>query len=114
MHAAKAHQLKRDASQALRRARHAPVIIMKGNQPRAVMMRLDDDSVLGQPGVKLALATSLFKEGHLPLGRAARLAEMSLGEFMEYLSRRRIPVVRGTAREAKADLEALNVWLGSS
>ncbi|MFZ0888972.1 MAG: UPF0175 family protein [Candidatus Binataceae bacterium] len=114
MHAFKVHELKNNPSEALRQARKAPVIILKGDQPEAVIFHLDDDDLLKRPGMRLALATALFKEGHLPLGRAARLAELPLTEFIRHLSRAGIPAIGGSAREAEEDLEALRRWRKSS
>jgi predicted HTH domain antitoxin len=114
MHAVKIHELKNNPSEALRQAKKAPVIVMKDDQPEAVIFHLDSDVLLAQPGMRLALAISLFKEGHLPLGRAARLAELPLVEFIAQLSRERIPVITGTPREAREDMETLRKWRKSS
>ena|SRR5208282_4213884 len=114
MHAVKVHELKNNPSEALREARKAPVIVMKGDQPEAVIFHLDDDALLGLPGIKLALATALFRDGHLPLGRAARLAGLSLAEFIQHLSRAGIPAIAGSAQEARKDLDALRKWRKSS
>jgi predicted HTH domain antitoxin len=114
MHAVNVHQLKNNPSEALRKVKDAPVIVMKGDRPTALMLNLDDDELLKQPDVRLALATELFRCGHLSLGRAARVAKMPLVEFMKHLSERGIPVIRGTAREVKKDLKALDKWRASS
>jgi predicted HTH domain antitoxin len=114
MHAVNVHQLKNNPSEALRKVKDAPVIVLKGDKPTAIMLNLDDDALLTQPDVKLALATELFRCGHLPLGRAARLANMAIVDFMRHLSARGIPIIQGTANEAKADLKALNKWTASS
>jgi predicted HTH domain antitoxin len=66
------------------------------------------------PIKRLALATALFKDGHLPLRRAARLAEMPLAEFIRHLSSEGIPATIGKAREVKDDLETLRKWRRSS
>jgi predicted HTH domain antitoxin len=114
MHAVNVHQLKNNPSEALRKVKDAPVIVLKGDKPTAIMLNLDDDTLLNDPDVKLALATELFKCGHLSLGRAARLSMMAIVDFMRHLAVREIPVIQGTAREAKADLETLNKWVASS
>lgn len=114
MHAFKVHELKNNPSEALRKAKTGPVIIMKGDQPEAVLFHLDDDSLLSQPGMRLALATALFKEGRLALGRAARVAEIPLAEFIRHLSREAIPAISGKASEVKHDLETLRKWRKSS
>jgi prevent-host-death family protein len=46
-----------------------------------------------QADVHTALAVRLFQEGTLTLGRAARVARMSLAEFQETMSVQGIPVV---------------------
>jgi len=116
MHAVNVHQLKNNPSEALRKVKDAPVIVLKGDKPTAIMLNLDDDALLTEPDVKLALATELFRCGHLPLGRAARLANMAMAivDFMRHLSARGIPIIQGTANEAKADLKALKKWTASS
>jgi predicted HTH domain antitoxin len=114
MHAFKINELKNNPSEALRKAKTAPVIIMKRDHPEAVIFHLDNDSLLSEPGMRLALATALFKDGHLPLGRATRVAEMPLGEFIRHLSREGIPAISGKAREVRGDLEALRKWRKSS
>lgn len=58
------------------------------------MLSLDDQDLLEHPDVRLALATELFKCGHLSLGRAARVANTPLVDFLKHLSSRRIPVIR--------------------
>ena len=114
MHAVKVHELKNNPSEALRRARKAPVIVMKGDQPEAVIFHLDNDGLLSEAGVRKALAAALFKDGHLSLGRAARLAEMTLHEFIPFLGSQGISAITGTAREVREDLESLRKWDKSS
>lgn len=114
MHAVNVHQLKNNPSEALRKVKDAPVIVLKGDKPTAIMLNLDDESLLSQPDVRVALATELFRCGHLSLGRAARLANMPVVDFMRHLSARGIPVIQGTAQQVKVDLEELNKWTASS
>ena len=49
--------------------------------------------MLLEHGVHKALAENLYQSGALSLGQAARLANMSIAEFTEYLSQLGIPVV---------------------
>ncbi len=114
MHAVNVHQLKNNPSEALRKVKDAPVIVLKGDKPAAIMLNLDDEGLLKEPDVKLALATELFRCGHLSLGRAARLAGIAIVNFMRHLSAREIPIIQGTAKEAKTDLETLKKWAASS
>jgi predicted HTH domain antitoxin len=114
MHAVNLHQLKNNPSEALRKVKDAPVIVLKGDRPTAIMLNLDDEALLSQPDVMLALAAELLRSGHLSLGRAARLANMPIVDFMRHLSARGIPIIQGKKEEAKVDLQALNKWTGSS
>ena len=114
MYAVKVHELKNNPSEALRRARKGPVIVMKGDEPEAIIFHLDSNALLSQAGMRLALATALFKDGHLSLGHAARLADMPLAEFIPYLGSRGIPAITGTAEDARKDLAALRKWRKSS
>ncbi len=114
MHAVNVHQLKNNPSEALRKAKDAPVIVLKGDTPSAIMLNLDDDAILKEPDVRLALATELFRCGHLSLGRAARVARVALVDFMQHLSARGIQIIKGTGKEAHADVDAIKKWRASS
>jgi predicted HTH domain antitoxin len=106
--------LKNNPSEALRKAREDVVVVMNRDEPDALLVHLDKDQAWSLPGVRAALATALFRDGHLSLGRAARLAVMSLPEFIAHLGRLGIPAVGMTAEEAGRDLDTLDAWLASS
>lgn len=107
-------QLKNNPSEALRMARKHPVVVMNRDQPEALLVHLDDERLLQEPGVRVALATALYKAESLSLGRAARVAGMTLAEFMQHVSRLGIPVVRGTAQTVRDDVKSLAAWRGRS
>lgn len=65
-------QLKSNPSDVLRMARKAPVVVMNRDRPEALLFHLDDEGLLGEPGVRLALATSLYKNDSVSLGRGRR------------------------------------------
>ena len=69
--------------------------------------------MMNKPDVDLALAAALFKDGKLPLARAAKLARLPLPEFMQCLSRSGIAAIQGVADEVAADVETLESWLAS-
>lgn len=77
------------------------------------MVGIESSKVLDAKGVRPALATALFKDGHLSLARAARLAELPLGQFVSHLSLG-IAVVNGGADDAQQDMETLEQWLALS
>jgi predicted HTH domain antitoxin len=106
--------LKNNPSEALRKARKNMVVVMNRDTPDAVLMHLDQEETLSLPGVRAALATALFRDGALSLGRAARLGEMSVAAFMRHLSRLGIPAIGGSAEETHKDMDTLDAWLASS
>ncbi len=111
MKAVNVRQLKNNPSEALRMARKDPVVVMNRDQPEALLVHLDDDKLLKEPGVRLALATALYRSESLSLGKAARFARMALAEFMRHVSRLGIAVVRGTPESVREDAKTLEAWL---
>lgn len=103
-------QLRNAASAVLRMAREQPVVVLKRNQPEALLVHLDHETLLREPGVRVALATALYRSGSLTLGRAARVARMALAEFMQHVSRLGIPAIRGTAQSVRSDVANLEAW----
>jgi hypothetical protein len=69
-------QLKNNPSEVLRLAREGVVVVMSRDRP-------EDEELLDEPGVRTALAVALFKDGSLALGRAAKLADIPLVDFMQ-------------------------------
>jgi predicted HTH domain antitoxin len=111
MKAVNVRQLKNNPSEALRLARKQPLVVMNRDQPEAILFHLDDEKLLGEPGIRLALALALYKEESLSLGRAAKLANMAPAEFMQSASRHGIATLRGTVRSAREDAKTLDAWL---
>lgn len=103
-------QLKNNPSEALRMARKHPVVVMNRDQPEAVLFHLDDEGLLGEPGVRLALAVTLYRNESLSIGRAAKIAGMPLVDFMQHLSDQGIPVIRGNAKTLREELKNLEAW----
>lgn len=106
--------LKNNPTEALRKARKDIVVVMNRDHPEAVMVSIEKDGLLDGQGVRLALATALFRDGNMPLARAARLARFPLVDFIGHLSRLGIPVVRLNAEETTRDMETLDAWLALS
>lgn len=106
--------LKNNPSDALRKARRDVVVVMNRDTPDALMVGIEPAGVLDMKGVRPALATALFRDGHLSLARSARLAQMSVSEFVSHVSRLGIPAVRLNARETGTDMDTLEEWLASS
>jgi len=111
MRAVNIRQLKNNPSEALRLAREEPVVVMNRDEPEALLVHLDDETLLSEPGVRLALATALYKSESVSLGRAAKLAGVALADFMQHVSRLGIPAVRGTRAGVRQDKRTLEAWL---
>lgn len=79
-------------------------VVTKHGQP--VFLAVPFNETLLREGVAVALATRLFDEEAISLGKAARLAGMGVAEFMEHLGRLRIPVARPRAEELERELDA--------
>ena len=114
MKAVSVRELKNNPSAALRAAHEDPVIVLKRQRPEAVLVHLDGDSFLDEPGIRLALATALYREQNISLGRAARFAGLPLAEFIQYVSQLGIPVIQGTAASVREDTDAIQEWRKSS
>ena len=106
--------LKNNPTEALRKSQEGLVVVMNRDRPDALMVGLASTGALDLDGVRAALATALFRDGHLSLARAARVAQMPLPGFMAHLSRLGIPVIQMSAVEVERDLETLDQWLASS
>lgn len=106
--------LKNNPSEALRLSHQDVVVVMNRDKPDAILVGLDRAGVLDAKGVKAALATALFRDGHLSLVRSARLAEMPVSRFAAHVSRLGIALVRLDADESARDMDTLDEWLASS
>lgn len=103
--------LKHNPGAALRMAHEDLVLVMNRNEPDALMIGLKSSKIIGMPGVCLALATALFKDGNLSLARSARLADIPLVDFIAHISRLGIPVINQTTEEVQEDMDTLDQWL---
>lgn len=114
MKAVSVRELKNNPSAALREARERPVMVLNRHRPEALLVHLDDESLLSEPGIRRALATALFRDQSLSLGQAATFAGVSIAEFIQHVSRLGIPVVRGTSDAVREDAEVIGAWRNGS
>ena len=106
--------LKNNPTEALRKSHKDLVVVMNRDRPDAMMVGLEPSDMLDVAGARQALATALFRDGHLSLARSARVARIPLLAFITHLSRLGIAVVRLTEAETVRDLDTLDQWLASS
>jgi predicted HTH domain antitoxin len=112
MHTTNVRELKKNPSLALRRAREGPVLILKGNEPDALLIHLDKSLTDTEAGMRPALAASLYSGGTVSLGKAAKISGLSLSEFVQHLGSLGIEIVRQdeTTNNETPDVSA---WLVS-
>ena len=114
MKAVSVRELKNNPSAALRDARENPVMVLNRHRPEALLVHLDDDSLLSEPGIRRALATALYRDQSLSLGQAARFSGSGIADFIRHVSLLGIPVVRGTSDNVREDAEAVDAWRNGS
>ena len=112
MHATNVRELKKNPSRALRLAKDGPVLILKGNEPDALLIHLDRSLAATESGVRPALAASLYNGGGMSLGKAAKVSGLSLSEFIDHLGNLGIEVVRQDETTI-GEASDVSAWLAS-
>ena len=79
-------------------------IVTKHGQ--GVFVAMPFDEAMLRAGVRVALAVKLFDEEALSLGKAAKLAGVTRGEFINHLSTLKIPLARYGADELANEVAA--------
>jgi len=80
-------------------------IVTQDGEP--VFMAVPMGASLDGPSVRLELAVSLFDREQVSIGVASRIAGLSIGEMIDELGRRRIPVARYSGEEFAAEMVRL-------
>jgi predicted HTH domain antitoxin len=110
MYATNVRELKKNPSLALRHAREAPVLVLKGDEPDALLVHLDETLSRTETGLRPALAAALYRDGVMSLGKASKLSGLPMSDFIRHLGHLGIEIVRldeTTAHEA----QDLTAWL---
>lgn len=114
MKALSIRDLKNNPSAALREAQVDDlVVVMNRQQPQALLVDLARLGVADLAGLKFALAVTLFRQGQISLGYAARVAGLSVSAMIERLGRMGIPIVNIDDRELDHELSAFDTWQGA-
>jgi len=112
MHATNVRKLKKNPSLALRQAEESPVLVLKGDEPNALIVHLDKSVTEKEQSIKPVLAAALFKDATLSLGAATRLSGMPMQDFIRYLAVLGIDLVRSD-ETTEAETNDLSRWLRS-
>ncbi|MBP6095126.1 MAG: UPF0175 family protein [Methyloversatilis sp.] len=99
-----ARSLKRHAHKLVQRAQDGRLSVVMNNGSPAFVAVPFDAGVLREDTVT-ALAMRLFDEERVSLGKAARMAKLSVGEMTDALGRHGIAVIRTGADELQRSLE---------
>lgn len=112
MQAFNIRQLKNNPSEALRAAHdNNMVVVMNRDTPTALLVDLEKLGLPNLAAVKEALAISLFRDGVISAGAAARMAEKSLPAMLTLLSNLGIPLTPVSKEEATSDMATAREWL---
>ncbi len=112
MYATNIRDLKKNPSRALREAELAPVLILKGHEPNAVLLHLDASLTEAEQGLRPALAAGLFRDGLLSLGAASKMSGLALADFIRHLGSLGIDVAAPDETTAH-ERQDLSAWLAS-
>lgn len=110
MYATNVRNLKKNPSLALREAENSPVLILKGNEPNALLIHLDDSLTEAERSLRPALASTLYKDGSLSLGAAANLSKLPLTDFINHLHHLGIEIVSNDDT-TMAEVKDISAWL---
>ncbi|MEJ1296300.1 MAG: UPF0175 family protein [Candidatus Sedimenticola sp. (ex Thyasira tokunagai)] len=88
------------------------MLVLKGDEPNAVIVHLDKSITDAEQSVKPSLAATLFKDGTLSLGGATRLSGLTMQAFLLFLAELGIEVV-GADETTDHEAEDLSRWLAS-
>lgn len=99
-----ARSLKKNAHKLVQRAQNGRLSVVMNNGSPAFVAVPFDAGVLRED-VVTALAMHLFDEERVSLGKAARMAKLSVGEMTDTLGRHGIAVIRTGADELQRSLE---------
>ena len=111
MESVSVRELKNNPSTALKHARAGELVVVTNRDtPEALLVGLEK---LGMPDVgrlRLAIAASLFRDGVVSSGAAARMAGKGRAEMLDILARLGIPL-RSEGDDIADEVTAVNAWL---
>lgn len=107
MHTFTIHDLRDRTADIVREAEAGKLsVITRHGQP--VFVAVPFDEVLLQEGVRVSLAMKLVDGGTVTLRQGAKMAGMSLSEFMAECAARDVPVVHYPAQELEQEMAVLD------
>lgn len=113
MEAVSVRELKNNPGSALKAARETNfVVVTNRDVPAALLVGVEQLKLPDLGRLRLALAASLFRDGAISSGAAARMAGRSRIEMFDLLARLGIPLYPADeAAGVDGDLAAIEAWL---
>lgn len=112
MYATNVRELKKNPSLALRHSKESPVLILKGDQPDALLVHLDGTLSDAVESVRPAIAAGLYRDSLISLGKATKISGLSMSEFIQHLGDLGIDIVRHD-ETVKQEVKDVSQWLSS-
>ena len=111
MESVSVRELKNNPSGALRHAREGEMVVVTNRDtPEALLVGLDHLRVPDVKRLRMALAASLFRDGVITTGTAARIAGVGRADMFETLSMLGIGL-DGNASDVAQDTDVIHAWL---
>ena len=112
VHTTNVCDLRKDPSRALELAKEAPVLVLTGAEPQALLVHLDASLTDPEAGIRPALAAHLYQAGTVSLGKAARISGLMVAEFIDHLGSLGFELVRRD-KTTRGETDDLSRWLKS-
>ena len=111
MESVSVRELKNNPSGALKHAREGELVVVTNRDtPEAVLVGLEQLGIPDVGRLRLAIAASLFRDGVVSSGAAARMAGKSRADMLDLLARLGIPLTPESDNIAD-DVGAIDAWL---
>lgn len=114
MYTVSIRELKNDLSAALKHARDGKLVVVTNRKsPEAILVGLEQLGMPDMGRLRLAIAASLFRDGVIGSGAAARMAGESRGDMLDLLARLGIPLLP-EVNDIADDVAAIDARLARS
>lgn len=111
MESVSVRELKNNPSGALKHAREGELVVVTNRDtPEAVLVGHEQLGIPDVGRLRLAIAASLFRDGVVSSGAAARMAGKSRADMLDLLARLGIPLTPESDNIAD-DVGAIDAWL---
>lgn len=111
MYTTSVRELGEDPALALRHAKQGPVVVLKDDQPDALLVNFEALDSLAA-GAREALAADLYRDRCVSLGKAVEVSGMSTSAFLEHIGSLGVEVAQLDETTA-GETQDVSRWLSS-